>query len=702
MNGGSSDFQQTHDSPYHSDTSAPTPKTPRVLACNHCQHRKVKCNRVFPCNNCIKANIPCVPSTPAPPRKRRAPNALLQERIKNLEALLEQYSSQGSPKHSADTNGSGHDSSEVSARSSPVQYNGHGTLTPTGPGKLVISEMRHILDEDTSDEDNCSDSPAPHEDDDLLLAKTSALSLNEQAPLPFQILRLWQVFLERANPVTKVIHTPTTEHLVISAMTNHSTISHKDRALLFAIYLVSVVTLTGEEAMTMLALPKDEAIQIFTQGLKTALNKVNFLRNYDMVVLQALVLYLTALQGRSNHDAVWVLSGVVIRIAHKLGFHRDGETLGLTPFETEMRRRVWWRIVVLDCMYAATSGMNPTLLPLGCDTEMPHNINDSDFSPESKVIQTKQGPTEMAFSLLLYEIVNFVKEHRLSDCEEILLGGHTVEPGTPEYDHYRSSLKGLNDLADEFDKTISEVERKYCDASLGPLHVYALALRPHIIREVRTMATPMDETPEWGTEVKNSHDNFFRTWLAHNENEVGLYDLTANGPFAYTSKSFFHFDSLLFLAGQLVHRSPVGSFTERTWSLFDRYYYYHDGLYNVSQRQHFQLARLLLKAWEPREKALQQSGTPFEIPICVQKLRISVSQAGLSWMSPRDVPFQGINDAHSGGIDQLPVDTNGNMSTDMFSDINMAGDWSMSSNLQPMDTQTPALPVFGFFNSTTW
>lgn len=53
MNGGS-DFQQLQDSPYHSDASAPAPKTPRVLACNHCQHRKVKCNRVFPCNNCIK------------------------------------------------------------------------------------------------------------------------------------------------------------------------------------------------------------------------------------------------------------------------------------------------------------------------------------------------------------------------------------------------------------------------------------------------------------------------------------------------------------------------------------------------------------------------------------------------------------------------------------------------------------------------
>src|SRR6478735_6751698 len=349
-----------------------------------------------------------------------------------------------------------------------------------------------------------------------------------------------------------------------------------------------------------------------------------------------------------------------------MGVHRDGEALGLTPFDTEMRRRVWWRFIILDCMYAATSGMNPTLLPLGCDTKLPHNINDTDFSPESKVIQNRQGTTEMAFALVLYEIVHFVKDHQMSDFEHLLLGGQDVEPGTPEYDLYHESLDKLTHLADEFDKKMSEVEQQYCDPSAGQLHVFALALRPHILREVRTMATPMEETPEWGTEVKNSHDNFFRIWLAHNENEHALHDLIANGPFAYSSKSHFHFDSLIFLAGQLVHRSPVGSFTERTWNIFDHFYRHHEELWNLSQYKNLQLARLLLKAWEPRQRALEQLGTPFEVPECVQKLRIAVSQAGLSWMSPREMPFQPINGGGLGGMDQMQMGTNGSASTDMF------------------------------------
>jgi hypothetical protein len=36
----------------------------------------------------------------------------------------------------------------------------------------------------------------------------------------------------------------------------------------------------------------------------------------------------------------WIMNRVCIRIAQKMGLYGDGELLGLSPFETEMRRRV--------------------------------------------------------------------------------------------------------------------------------------------------------------------------------------------------------------------------------------------------------------------------------------------------------------------------------------------------------------------------
>jgi hypothetical protein len=42
------------------------------------------------------------------------------------------------------------------------------------------------------------------------------------------------------------------------------------------------------------------------------------------------------------------LTGLAIRIAHSLGLHRDGTNFDVSPFDTEMRRRCWWQICVLD------------------------------------------------------------------------------------------------------------------------------------------------------------------------------------------------------------------------------------------------------------------------------------------------------------------------------------------------------------------
>lgn len=81
-------------------------KAAKVLACVNCQQRKKKCDRKSPCSICLKVlqstqrellhtdarqqNATCVPSTPAPPRRRRQPTKELLERMSRCEELLRQ------------------------------------------------------------------------------------------------------------------------------------------------------------------------------------------------------------------------------------------------------------------------------------------------------------------------------------------------------------------------------------------------------------------------------------------------------------------------------------------------------------------------------------------------------------------------------------------------------------------------------------
>ncbi|CRK11076.1 hypothetical protein BN1723_017204, partial [Verticillium longisporum] len=86
---------------------------------------------------------------------------------------------------------------------------------------------------------------------------------------------------------------------------------------------------------------------------------------------------------------------------------------------------------MLDSKFALVSGFNDTLLPWGWDTKIPSNVNDADLFPGStEPLQPREGPTEMIFCILLYEIGKFISQNRLPDFEEVVLLGQGPEPGT--------------------------------------------------------------------------------------------------------------------------------------------------------------------------------------------------------------------------------------------------------------------------------
>lgn len=161
--------------------------------------------------------------------------------------------------------------------------------------------MKTILDEEEKEEDAASWTPeesnTPEQNSELLLAETTTASLDDLHPEPAQVIKLWQIYLERVNPLTKIIHVPTLQPYVIEAAGASRGIPLNVESLLFAIYTISVVALSPEECIRLLDCPKEDAIKRFSRGVRIALMKLGFLTSYDLVVLQALVLYLVSLSA---------------------------------------------------------------------------------------------------------------------------------------------------------------------------------------------------------------------------------------------------------------------------------------------------------------------------------------------------------------------------------------------------------------------
>lgn len=150
-----------------------------------------------------------------------------------------------------------------------------------------------------------------------------------------------------------------------------------------------------------------------------------------------------ALRAHNKSRSSWSLIGLAVRIAHGQRLHRDNEGRPLSTFEKEMRRRLWWQIIVLDNRATEDRGSDPMILEGSYNTRLPCNANDADYqfsSSHSKYVlhnpsvelklcsgdqtglnyastqplEDKKGITEMTFNLMcmeaaaVYRKLNFI------------------------------------------------------------------------------------------------------------------------------------------------------------------------------------------------------------------------------------------------------------------------------------------------------
>ncbi|KAJ3553763.1 hypothetical protein NPX13_g10801 [Xylaria arbuscula] len=512
------------------------------------------------------ANVPCTPSTPAPPRKRRRPNQDLQQRLARCEELLSEYTTNPrSPPPDLTTR------DESWRPMGRLVIDDDGTkFTDSHLWATVhreISAMREILEDDEL-EDGCtpSDARTPELYSSIVLSEGTDGNVEDYRPSPAHAFRLWQTFLDKVNPLTKIIHVPSVQPKLVEATTDPSSIPKNVEALLFSIYVMGVVALNERECQIQLGCGKEEAYQRFSTGCRIALMRVGILKTYDLVVLQALVLYFFSLTGRVDRHAAWILNGVTVRVAQKMGLHRDGELLGLPPFETEMRRRVWWQIILIDTVYALMSGLGQSLLPRSWDTKQPNNINDADLYPTMTTLQPRSGPTDMIYCLVCYEMGKMMMD--TPHLEAIILGNETGLPDKVPSEEVEKARRRIQEL----DQSIAAILDNHCDPSMGPIHELAAETRYLLISKCQELICPAKEQPEareplilsafstfslffflcsadrWGTEIHSSMDNLFKISVASLETDLKLYHKTQlQGQFLWFMLSQFQAEMLVYM-----------------------------------------------------------------------------------------------------------------------------------------------------------
>ncbi len=128
---------------------------------------------------------------------------------------------------------------------------------------------------------------------DLLLgANLPGVDISSLWPEPSQAFSLWQTYLERVNPLTKIIHVPSLQPYMMHVAHGARNLPNAMATLMLSIFLMAVVSLTPHECLGLLGQSRAEVLKLYTAAVCSSLARMDFIQSHSFTVLQALVLYL--------------------------------------------------------------------------------------------------------------------------------------------------------------------------------------------------------------------------------------------------------------------------------------------------------------------------------------------------------------------------------------------------------------------------
>lgn len=366
-----------------------------------------------------------------------------------------------------------------------------------------------------------------------------------------------------------------------------------------------------------------------------------------------------------------------MRIAQRMGINTEAANNKHSFLEAEMRRRLWWSLVLFDARISEMTDLKTCMLVPTWDCKLPLNVNDFDLRTEMKNPPVVYMQTsEPLFAVVRSEIGDFVR-HSSSHLDFI----NPILRSIPR----RGAIGTIAD-ATELAALETMIESKYleaCDPD-NALHYMTIWVARVAIAKAKFThhLSVSSQTPQPPLDAKND------TGIAHAramlESDTKLMSSPLIKGFRWMVYLHFPFPAYVHLVDDLKRR-PLGEYAAKAWTAMSdnctARFMDHVNLADPADKREnpfFKIfAGMVLQAWSAREKALGHSKEP---PLIVSQIQQRLTRMRPS-IHPNDFQTQpGMHD--NGGIEptsQASVDHSdfnslymsnqlfGDTSSDMFS-----------------------------------
>ncbi|RGP74614.1 hypothetical protein FSPOR_1191 [Fusarium sporotrichioides] len=399
-----------------------------TLSCSSCRQRKLKCDRDEPCSNCVARNVSCQyapwPRGRAAAQRRDNRQTDLNDRVRHLETLLGSIVSQ-LPSQQGSSSGSPSIKSPASTyitNQGSLHSSSNGDSTEVKPGRLManpnetiyvssshwsaicheVEYIREHLDETNESADLGIADQAQSQVPMLLGPGRLTPSLEEVlADVPPKHItdRIVSRYFNATEPSIMITHTGEFQIEYKRFWEDPNSVSIQWIGMLFGVLATGTFLYirSQDELPEGLGAPMEVA-----EGFHRRCTDCLLLSKYSTApgryTLETLLFNIHGefVRRRDAHLGVWILTGIVIRLAMRMGYHRDPDSYPrISPFHGEMRRRVWGVIQQLDILTSCQLGLPSLIQESQCDTKLPRNITDDDFGPDSTRLPPPRPDTQL-------------------------------------------------------------------------------------------------------------------------------------------------------------------------------------------------------------------------------------------------------------------------------------------------------------------
>lgn len=322
--------------------------------------------------------------------------------------------------------------------------------------------------------------------------------------------------------------------------------------------------------------------------------------------------------------------GIANRIAQRAGIHIEATNIAHGPFQAEMRRRLWWALVLFDARIAEMSNRSASMLIPTWDCAVPLNVYDCQLQPgmtTSPPAQAQEVFSDSVFVATRCEIANFVRHAKFHvDSVNSTLGKFSK---TQESDTWASA---------ELDRLVQrQHSRQYNEDN--SVHYMSIVTSQSTAAKYGLL--------EYVARTGNYNGRIDEQDQAHGMNKaLGMLEATTQlassallKKFTWFSQMYFPFIAYIEICQQLKRR-PDHPNAEHIWQVMSENYQACFAVFDKEDNPFITLfAKIVLQAWAARE------GIATSCPQIVAEIKMRLAEQegeamGREEEVPAGLPFE--------------------------------------------------------------